>query len=1021
MTIIPQLGRDTRLALLASVGIAALAVSTPAFAQVTDEREEEEELELEEQLDEQLEESGVTTGDAIIVTGSRIATPDVETTAPVQVVTGELIESQGLVNVQEALLQNPAFGSPAISRTNSSFSTSASGIATIDLRNLGTSRTLTLINGRRVVAGVDGSSAVDTNMIPTALVERIEVLTSGGASAVYGSDAVAGVVNFIMKDDFQGVEIGGQIGMTEVGDSETYLTNITVGGNFDDGRGNAVLYAGYSNEGAAFKGDHFTEQGSARLDSISLGLLTGNDEDFFTREAPFFSSFPPQGRYSTDNFTFTYGENGNGALRNCFSTNGGTAPASCGAAAGTAIGPDGFNRSDFRYLAVPIERFMVAGSAHYEIAPAATVFVESQFTSTNARSNIEPFPFDTASPVFASGQYPIETLDPTTGAIVRNPFVPDAIYNDSSDTDGDGLRDIYFAKRLTDFGARRSEATRQTFRIVGGVRGDITPDANYEVFANYGQTDIAQLGDGQINIPNLREAAKIVPDGAGGFQCANIDARNDGCVPANWFGLNSLSPEAVSYLAAPSSFNAKISQLQVGATIGSSLFNISGVNPAAAIVGVEYRKETSSSRWDALQQQGLNGGNALPPTIGEFDVREAYGELLVPIIEDSFIESFLVRGAVRFSDYSTVGNTFSWNAGAELTPVRGITLRGMYSETVRAPNISELFDGLNQTFPTLNDPCEGVTATDTSALAVNCRAAPGVNANIAANGGVFTVSQPDRQGVSGFTGGNPNLTEEKGKTYTLGVVLSPGEFIPALYAFNFKVDYYNVSIDDAIVATPRQYIVNQCYGQGRTEFCQFIERRSAAQGLNNAGSLEFVNTGPSNSGGLDLDGLDVEMNFATDLALGSEDVSLGLNVVYSHLFDFKSQPLVTEPDVDNLDGEVGISKDRFTVNGSIGFEDVRLTVTGVYIGEAFLDDQFTGVEEGENDLYRLHPEFYTNAQLRFFASDNYEFYVGVNNLFDNKPIYTASIPGSSTTGQDAETGVYDALGRRFYAGAKLTF
>jgi len=953
---------------------------------------------------------------AIIVTGSRIQTA-VETTAPVITIGDELIESQGFINVQEALLQNPVFGSPAISRTNSSFSTSASGIATIDLRNLGTSRTLTLINGRRAVSGVDGSSAVDLNMIPTALVQRVEVLTSGGASAVYGSDAVAGVVNFVLKDDFEGAELEGQVGINETGAGDNYTINATIGGNFADGRGNAVLYGGYSNEGAVFKGDTKTEQGSAALDSISEIFFGG---EFSDRRAPFFSSFPPQGRYSTDNFTWTYGNNGAGDLRNCFSTNGGTAAASC-SVAGQSIGPDGFNRSAFRYLAVPIERFVVAGSANYDVSSSLELFGEVQFTSTSANSNIEPFPFDTASPVFASGQYPIETLDPTTGDIIRNPFVPDGIYDDASDTDGDGLRDIYFAKRLTDFGPRASSATRQTFRIVGGARGDVTDTVNYEIFANYGSTQIAQLGDGQINIPNLREAAKIIPDGAGGFQCANPDAVSDGCVPADWFGLNSLSPEAVAYLAAPSSFNADITQLQVGANLGAELFTISGVNPVSAVVGVEYRKESSDSRWDALQQLGLNGGNALPPTSGEFDVREAYGEILVPLIEDGFVDSLLVRGAVRVSDYSTVGSTLSWNAGAEFTPIPAITFRGMYSQTVRAPNISELFDGLNQTFPTVNDPCEGVTAADTSALAQNCRAADGVNANIAANGGVFTVSQPDRQGVSGFTGGNPNLSEEKGKTWTLGVVLDPGALVPALDAFSLKVDYYNVEIEDAIVSTPRQYIINQCYIQGNPEFCQFITRRAAAQGLNNAGSLQFVNTGPSNSGGITADGIDVELTFADTFRVFGTDLDIGINTIYTHVFDQKIQPLVTEDDIDNIDGEVGASKDRFTVNTSVGTDDFRWTMTGVYIGEAFLDDQFVGVEEGTDDAYRLHPEFYLNTQLRFYAAENYELYVGVNNLLDNSPIYTASIPGASVTGMDAETGVYDPLGRRYYAGVKLKF
>ncbi|MBV7257758.1 TonB-dependent receptor plug domain-containing protein, partial [Pacificimonas sp. WHA3] len=221
----------------------------------------------------------------IVVTGSRIASTDVVTTAPLQVVSEQAIESSGVVNIQSLLLENPVFGAPTLSRNNTSFSTSASGIATVDLRNLGTARTLVLQNGRRIVAGVDGSSAVDLNMIPTPLIERVEVLTSGGASAIYGSDAVAGVVNFILKDDFEGAEFDGQIGLSEEGDAVTYLGNVTLGANFDDGRGNAVVFAGYSKEGAAFKRDHQTEAGSAATDSISQIFFGG---EFDEKREPFF-------------------------------------------------------------------------------------------------------------------------------------------------------------------------------------------------------------------------------------------------------------------------------------------------------------------------------------------------------------------------------------------------------------------------------------------------------------------------------------------------------------------------------------------------------------------------------------------------------------------------------------------------------------------------------------------------------------------------------------------------------------
>lgn len=984
-----------------AVGIALAA--TPAFAQDEDVATEE----------------AAAPSNAIIVTGSRIADPTIETTAPVQVIGEELIDASGDVNIQSVLLRNPVFGSPTLSRNNTSFSTSASGIATVDLRNLGTARTLVLVNGRRHVAGVDGSSAVDLNMIPTQLIERSEILTSGSGSAVYGSDAVAGVVNFILKDDFEGLEIGVQQGISEVGDDKTTLITGVIGGNFADGRGNVTMYASYSNEGEAFLRDHKTESGPSEQDSIS-GIFFG--QPFTNSVEPFFSSGPPQGRWTTDNYTWTYGQNGLGALRPCFSANGGACdledtPLEGSALDGTTIGPDGFNRTAFRYLAIPTERFNFSGRANYEIAPAANVFLEASFGSVTANSNIEPFFFD-SSDANVGGGLAIETLDPNTGNVVRNPFVPDGIYDDAVDTNGDGLRDVAMVKRLVDFGPRQSRATRETFRIVTGVEGDIAPGVDYEVFVNYGKTTIAQNGSGQINVLNFRESQKIISDGQGGYICADEAARGDGCVPANWFGLGSLTPEMIAYLEAPQSFNARISQIQTGGNIGAELFEIAEGAPVRALVGAEYRKEKSSNEWDALQQQGLNGGNALPPTRGEFDVREVYGEIIVPLIDGGMVDHLGISAAARYSDYSTIGTTFSWNAGINFSPIPDIRLRAMYAETVRAPNIGELFDGLNQTFPTLNDPCEGVTLTSTGTTSDQCRAATGVIDNINANGGVFTVSQPDRQGVSGFTGGNPLLEEETGKTLTIGAVINPVSL--GLSNLSLKVDYFKVEIEDAIVFTPRQFIVDQCYNEGVQSFCDnFIVRRPNAVGLNNAGSLQFVNSGPSNSGGEEIEGIDVVLNYGTELGFLSTPVDMNFSIAYTHLFDHFTIPLPGS-DKDNRDGEVGNAKNRFTTFFTLGTDTVKLNLIGTYIGESFLDDQFTGEIEGSNNDYRVHPEFYLDTQLQWFINDTMEFYVGVDNVFDNDPVYFASTP-DATTAMESNNGVYDPIGRRYYAGARFRF
>ncbi|MCB2015195.1 MAG: TonB-dependent receptor [Sphingobium sp.] len=983
--------------------ILAAALISPSIAMAQDEPQEAQEAGFGENV--------------IVVTGSRIVSAAAETTAPVQVVNEAAIAESGVTNIQALLLKNPTFGTPTISRTNSSFNSATSGIAVVDLRNLGTERTLVLVNGRRFVAGIPGENAVDLNSIPTALIERVEVLTSGAGSAIYGSDAVAGTVNFILKKDFEGIEANALTGITEAGDDFRYQADLTIGGNFADGRGNATVYFGYTNEEGAYKRKRKTEQGSAALDSISLGLLSGLDGDLFKKFEPFYSSYSPQGTYFTDNFAWTYDQNGRGALRPCVATNGGTAPATCGAFAGQAIGPDGFNRSAYRLTVTPVERFLINANAHYEISDSITAFVEASFASHNSVSNIEPFASATDD-VYQDGAYPIETLDPNTNMIVVNPYVPAAIYNDASDTNGDGLRDIFITKRLVDFGPRSSEARRETFRIVAGLEGEFTKGWNYETYFNYGQTVTAQLGTGQYNVLNYREAAKIIPDGNGGYMCADPNAVAEGCVPANVFGLNSLSPEAINYLAAPSSFNATVKQTVIGANVSGELFSITPSAPVAVVVGTEYRRESSTERWDPLQTLGLNASNAFPPTSGKFDLYEFYGEALVPIIRESIVHDFTVRGAVRYSDYSTIGSTFSWNAGAEFAPIEDIRFRAMYAVTVRAPNIAELYDGLNQTFPTVQDPCEGVT-NDGSALATNCMAFAGVTANMAANGGVFTLTQADRQGVTGFEGGNPNLQEEKGKTFTVGVTINP-KSIDALRNLSLSIDYFNIDIEDAIVSTPRQYILDQCFQQGAPAFCQFIVRRPVASGPNNAGSLDEVNTGPSNSGGWKTKGIDVVLNYAHAFDVGSTRLNSTFSFSYTHLMKSYQVPLPGSAK-DRFDGEVGSSVDRFTTNFGIGTDDFKLAFSGTYVGEAYLDDQFTGVLAGENKDYRIHPEFYLDTQARFYIGDTMEMFLGVDNVFNNKPVYTASIPGASDTGQDAFGGTYDPLGRRYYMGAKLRF
>lgn len=941
-------------------------------------------------------------GTDIVVTGSRIASPQAVSASPLQVVGVEQIQQAGAINVQDVLLENPAFGNPGISRTNSSFATQSAGAATVNLRNLGEDRTLVLLNGRRFVSGQPGSQAVDLNVIPTQMLERIDVLT-GGASAVYGSDAVAGVVNLVYKTRFDGVQIDGQVGISEQGDGADRQVNVLVGKNFADDRANVMLFGGYSKQGTVLKRNRSTEAGSSAIDTTSLGgSITGDPSELFT-PTTLLSGFTPGGRFYAGDSVFTYGSDN--VLRDCTDT-------SCG----------GFNRSAQRYLAVPVERYVVAGRANFEVSPAFNLFIEGNYARTQADTNIEPFPLSSDLVVIPTGgQAPIETL--VGGVPVRNPFVPDAIFNAATDTDGDGLRDIFFDRRLSDLGSRAQSAKRDLYRIAGGVTGKLLDDrVSYEVYGIYGKTKERQVGTGQYNSLNFTQALNAIVDPATGtIVCADPAARAAGCIPANLYGINALAP-AASYIAAPTTLDARVSQTVAGANVSAQLFSLFGADPVGISLGGEYRRETSSNDFDLLTQQGLNGNNALPSTRGKFHLWEGFGEAIVPLLQDRpFFHSLSIRGAVRVSDYSTVGTTFSYNYGGEWAPIEDVRFRVIQARSVRAPNINELFQAPQQDFPSgLQDPCAGITLASTGTLADNCRAAPGVLANIAANG-AFTVNQADLQGITSFGGGNPNLQEEKGDSFTAGVVINPRS-IDALRNLVLTVDYFNIRVKDAIVSTPLQFILTQCYNASIQSYCDLIVRRPAPLGPNSAGSLDEVNTGPSNSGGLKTSGIDTTLTYRQDLSQWGLGGTASIRASYTHLFKGYAVPLPGS-DRDYFAGEIGAAKDRFTTNLSYDNDGFGVTVTGTYIGASYLDDQF--VISNFPDLsrtdraFRIAPEFYLDAQVRYRVQDRFEFYLGVDNLFNNKPPYLADIGASN--GQDTDAGVYDALLRRMYAGVRLSF
>lgn len=952
----------------------------------------------------------------IVVTGSRIASPALTSPSPLQVLTAETLQNNGIVNVQDALQQNPAVGLPGLSRTTTGNTTNP-GLSTVNLRNLGADRTLVLIDGRRSVAGVPGTAQVDLSMIPTPFVERVDVLT-GGASAVYGSDAVAGVVNFIYKKKFEGVLLNAQAGISERGDDRQMVVNGTYGANFADGRGNIMVYGGYIKEGSV----NAKSRDFSRLDYTSLGTtqrVAGNSDTNLTAAQNIFTPF-----YNPSNVgpggIFVIGSQTNRVIL----------PDGTFRAYNAAT--DGWNRAEWGLLASPSERFTFATRTNFDVNDSVNVFGEITYSNVKTVGRMEASPMRTDGALGAftgtNGFYPIQSRVLVPGGngattLVDNPFVPAAVLAAATDRTGDGLKDLSFLIRATAFapGTRSIPTERDNFRAVLGTTVDLGSSWKADAYYQYGFTKQNQSMSGLANLYNLAEGLQVITDiydfdrdgSTTDAVCANADARARGCVPINVYGAGKLTPEMVQYLQVSLQRNSKQTMHVAAANLTGTLFNLPG-GPVQVAVGAEYRRESSSDIFDPLTNAARNGYVQLTDTAGKFDVKEAYGEVVIPILSDTpFFHSLTARGAVRMSDYSTVGTFYAWNAGLEWAPVEDIRFRAVYAHAVRAPNIGELFAAPAAGIVTITDPCQGITLTTAGATADNCRAVPGILANIQQNGS-FTLTQADLSGVGGVTAANPDIREETGKTLTLGVVINP-KSISALRNLTFTADYFDIKLENAISRVPTATVLNKCYQQGLSEFCQFVQRRTVASGAYSIGSVEQVTRGLINSGGSFSRGLDFTLNYGHDMLGGKASVQ----AAWTHLLKNGFRALTGDP-YDNTMGELGTPRDSVSVGVNWANDSFGVTINNEYMGPQVLDYEnfqtLYRLADGsvpDAKYFRIKSKIYTDMQVRFTAIENFEFYIGAKNMFDVKrPPVWGGLPGNAN-------GVYDVLGRRFYSGVRV--
>ncbi len=910
------------------------------------------------------------TFEEVVVTGSRIKRGNLNTPTPVTVLDSDALKVSGTNNIADLLREVPSVGLSGLSSQNGNFNIQNSGLNTINLRNLGEARTLILVNGRRYVSGVPGSSAVDMNTIPTDLIDRVEVIT-GGASAVYGSDAVAGVVNFILKQDFEGVTVDGQYGVSGKGDADKYKATLTMGGNFDEDKGNAVLHFAYNKE--------------AGLKSERRGIkdewydITDN-----TLYSPNHSSYVPQGRFFSGS-TWTYDPSGN--LVNEYNGE-----------------RDGFDRSSYRTISIPQDRILVSGSARYELLDNVSLYSELMFAQVNSKAALEPFYFDQGH------IYPDAN---NQGIPISNPFIPDEIRDDMV---ANGFDRLGFRRRFAENDGRSATNERRTMRMLLGVQGDLNDQWSWDLNYSYGRTTQAQTFHGEMNTLLTMNAlnTEADPDNPGGVRCIDASARALGCVPMNIFGKGAISDEALAYVAADTNLRSTVTQQVLSAGItNSNLFTLPAGDVGFA-AGVEHRKEASEVHQDPLVVAGLTGGNKVANTIGDFNVTEFYAEANAPLITDANFAKYLgIEAAFRYADYSTVGSVSSWKFGGEWAPIDDLRFRAVYAKSTRAPNINDLFAGAGQTFPDIIDPCNGVTNTSSDPSQSACLLDSALQA--AVNSGPFVVGSFEKFDVSGYNQGNPNVREETAKTLTVGAVFTP----TAIQGLSASIDYFHIKVTDAIQFTGRQLILDRCYESSSLDnfFCNQITRRP------NTGHLQYVNDGPANQGYQLKSGIDFKINYAMDIG----DGTLAFDLYYVRML--KSELQTADGGIEDQLGDLSTSADfKNKANLGITYTGGPLTVSWKvnYLGQIFdsLSVHNTRVADGvpDYDLNDVSAKIYNNMQVRYaFGSDNeYELYAGVDNVFNTSAPFLPTGTASTVWGNDTSS-QYSPVGRYFYFGSRITF
>lgn len=966
----------------AALGTVALVLATPVAAQTVQSSDEE---------------SAGDTGQ-IVVTGSRIIQPGLKSNSPITAVDSAEIRLQGATNIESVLNRLPQVTPDA----NDNVSNGSDGTARINLRNLGSQRNLVLVNGQRLLP----VQANDINFIPAALVQRIDVVT-GGASAVYGSDAISGVVNFIMRDNLNGVLLDTQYGFaahhnnndarrslisgagfqnatSSPVDGQRFDFNVAFGSNLNDGRGNVTAYFGYRRVQPI-------NQSARDVSACALDINTARDGYVC-------------GGSSNNEYGFFQPTSGPGIGRALNNTRDGNK---------TWVPYD----STFRYNYAPLnffqrddERFTAGAFAKYEVTSAAEVYGSFMFMQDHTFSQVAP------SALWQGDRYAINCDNPLMSQQQGQILCGSALGTPVSQSVFIGYRPVAGNAQ-----PRINDIRLNDLRLTGGIRGEIAEGIRYDANILHSQVLRNETYQNDID-PNRARLAIQVVDVAGTPTCKSVvDGSDPNCVPLDVFRYNGISDAAFDYIYVPSSLRGIDKQTVLMGTVSGDLTPYGIKLPWAEqgigfVVGVEHRRESLEFRADAV---ALSKGTR--ESEGEFDVTEGFAEIRVPIASDRpFFYDLSVTGGYRFSKYSSMDDGVSTYKGEiSWAPSTDLRLRGSYNRAVRAPNVSELFGPQYIGNVSAQDPCAG--ATPTASLAA-C-ALSGVTAAQYGN----IVECPANQCSAQF-GGNPALRPERADTYTAGAVITPG-FIPRL---SLSVDYFNIKVNEYINTISTAQTINECFSTGNPYFCDLI-RRDPTNGVM-FGVNGFTQETTQNTGSLHTSGIDVGLDYSIRTGIGRFAVAMTGTWL---------EKLVTEPlpgldsyDCKGLFGPVcGQPQPEWRHQARLSWTDASdfatFSLNWRYLGSTSLTSN--------TDDPSLNPAAGTPAFVPHTISDRISAYnyfdlaatakvqegivlrMGVNNLFDKDPPAIGqgllAVFGNGNT----YPGVYDVLGRSFFFGVNASF